>query len=38
VPLAVVLSALVAALAIFFAYESRAFGFPRTPDARHFTH
>ena len=31
VPLAVVLSA----LAIFFAYESRAFGFPRTPDALH---
>jgi hypothetical protein len=31
VPLAAVLSA----LAIFFAYESRAFGFPRTPNALH---
>jgi hypothetical protein len=30
-PLAAVLSA----LAIFFVYESRAFGFPRTPNALH---
>ena len=35
VPVAVVLSTLVAALAIFSAYESRAFGFPRTPNALH---